>query len=286
MDEFTGRTAEFWDDQAAAPDSPMYWTQYPAVRSYVNECMTGVWWAYPTHGFKAGWAYRPLARGLSIGCGTGNLERDLRLLRICEEADAYDLSAASIQIARQRARDEQIDRVNFAVADCETIVYPEDRYDAVFFHGSLHHISNPDALLDRLLPSLRAGGLLYVDDYVGPSRDEWISDDLAFAQEAYDTLPETWRFHERVGIPYDSDDPSEMIRSSRIIPALKERFAILYERPYWGNVLYPLLCSVNEHEVKSDDGSVLDRLIKFEKDLVSSGTLRKPLFAWIVARKK
>lgn len=285
MDKFSEQTAEFWDKQAAAPHTPMYWTEYPAVRSYVNECMTGVWWAYPTHGFKAGWAYKPLARGLSIGCGTGNLEKDLSWLRICEEIDAYDLSPASIQIAQQRARDEQISQVNFAVADCETMNYPEDRYDAVFFHGSLHHISDPDALLDRLIPSLHARGLVYVDDYVGPSREEWTPDHLAFAQTAYDKLPATWRTQERVVIPYDSADPSEMIRSTRIIPALKERFDILYERPYWGNILYPLLCSVSR-EVENDDGSIIESLISYEKDLVSCGALRTPLFAWIVAQKK
>jgi len=41
--------------------------------------------------------------------------------------------------------------VNFIAADCEAIDYERDRYDVVFFNGSLHHISDPPALLDRIL---------------------------------------------------------------------------------------------------------------------------------------
>ena len=105
----------FWDRQATA-SQPRYWADYPAVRRYVNECVTDSWWAYPTHGFKAAWAYRPLARGLSIGCGTGLLERDLRWLRICEEVDAFDISPESIRLARERAAADGFDRVDFEVA--------------------------------------------------------------------------------------------------------------------------------------------------------------------------
>src|SRR5215203_477285 len=99
-------TAAFWDAQVGATSS-MYWGEYPLVRSYINTLVTDSWWAYPTHGFKAAWAYKPLPAGLSIGCGTGLLERDLRGLRICEEVDAYDISPEAIRAARARAEAEQ-----------------------------------------------------------------------------------------------------------------------------------------------------------------------------------
>jgi SAM-dependent methyltransferase len=287
MAEISERTAGYWDGRAAEHHSVMYWTEYPVVRSYVNECMTGVWWAYPTHGFKAAWAYKPLPRGLSLGCGTGNLERDLRWLRICDEVDAYDLSPEAIRIARARAEREGIDRVAFHVADCEKVTYTPNHYDAVFFHGSLHHMLDPDSLLDRLLPSLRAGGLLYVDDYVGPSRSEWTQEHLQFAEEAYVGLPAAWRRLPHVAIPYDSTDPSEMVRSSRIIPAVRERFEILYERPYWGNLLYPVLCHVDDREVRKPESEpILRALIDHEKELTRARSFRTPLFAWIVGQKK
>jgi SAM-dependent methyltransferase len=278
--------AEFWDRQAQAT-SPTYWAEYPRVRRYVNECVTECWWAYPTHGFKAAWAYQPLARGLSIGCGTGLLEKDLRWMRICEEVDAYDISPESIRLARERAAREGIDRVRYDVADCESFEYPDAHYDAVFFNGSMHHMRDPAALLDRLLVALRPGGLLFLDDYVGPSRDEWSDEHLTHAHEAYASLPPTWRTVERLAPPYDASDPSEMLASSAIVPAVRERFDVLWEKPYWGNLLYPVLSQVVPDAGELPDADrILETLIAREKELVGEGAFAAPLFAWIVGRKK
>lgn len=275
----------FWDRQATG-SQPRYWADYPAVRRYVNECVTDSWWAYPTHGFKAAWAYKPLARGLSIGCGTGLLERDLRWLRICEEVDAFDISPESIRLARERAASDGFDRVAFEVADCETRDYPRDRYDAVFFHGSMHHMSDPAALLDRILPALREQGLIFLDDYVGPSRDQWPGIDLSEAQRAYEMLPPAWRTVDKLQPPFDASDPSEMIRSDAILPAVRERFEPLWERPYWGNILFPVLSSVVEAEAAAPGGeAILQELIGYEQRLVRAGELREPYFVWFVGRK-
>jgi len=278
--------AGFWDRQVSR-HQPTQWTEYPLVRRYINECTTDAWWAYPTHGFKAAWAYQPLARGLSIGCGTGTLERDLRWLRICEEVDAFDVSPASIRIARERAAREGLDHVNFNAADCETMEYERDRYDVVFFNGSMHHISDPAALLDRVLPALHKDGLLFLDDYVGPSREEWPHQDLSHAEAAYQSLPAGWRTVEHVLPPFDSSDPSEMISSSTIMPAVRKRFEIEWERPYWGNLLFPVLCHVNgEVRAQPECDDVLMGLIQRERELVRSGAFTEPLFSWLVGRKK
>lgn len=282
----TQTAAEFWDRQAQAPQ-PVYWAEHPLVRRYVNECVTECWWAYPTHGFKAAWAYLPLARGLSIGCGTGNLEKDLRWMRICEEVDAYDVSPESIRIARERAAREGIDCVRYEVADCESFDYPPGHYDAVFFNGSMHHIGDPAGLLDKLLVALKPGGLMFLDDYVGPARDEWSDAHLVHAHEAYGALPARWRTVDRLAPPYDASDPSEMIASSAILPAIHARFDILWEKPYWGNLLYPVLSQVAPDAGELPDAEqILGDLIAREKALVADGAFTAPLFAWVVGRKK
>ncbi len=265
----------------------MYWAEYPLVRSYVNTCATDAWWAYPTHGFKAGWAYEPLRLGLSIGCGAGTLEKALRWLRICEEVDSYDISPESVRLAKENAKRHGLDGVRYAVADCEKLDFPADHYDAVFFNGSLHHISDPDRLLDRVALTLREGGLVYADEYVGPSRDEWSEEHLVQARRAYESLPEAVKGEMPFGIPYDGADPSEMIRSSRIVPALHERFEILWERPCWGNLLYPVLCRVRHEEMmKPENEPLLRTLIELEQSLVRDRIFEKPLFAWIVGRRR
>jgi SAM-dependent methyltransferase len=278
-------TAAFWDAQVNAM-APKYWAEYPLVRSYINQLVTDSWWGYPSHGFKAAWAYKPLPAGLSLGCGTGLLERDLRWLRICDEVDAYDISPEAIRAARARAERDGLDNVHYAVADCENIDYPAGRYDAVFFHGSMHHMSDPAALLDRLLPALKDDGLIFLDDYVGPSRSEWNDQHLIEANRVYAELPESWRTLPVLAPPYDASDPSEMLRSSSIVPAIKERFEILWERPYWGNLLFPLLTHVNASVASLPQSEqLLEKLIAEEKRLVRESVFREPLFTWIVGKR-
>jgi SAM-dependent methyltransferase len=276
----------FWDREATAPRSGRYWADYPIVRNYVNQCATDAWWAYPAHAFKAGWAYRPLATGLSLGCGTGALERTLRWLRVCESIDAYDISPASIEIARATADAEGVDGVEYRVEDCDALELPHEQYDAAFFSGSMHHMRDPDGLLRRVAASLKPRGLVYVDDYVGPSRDEWSETHLVHARAAFDRLPDAVKAYP-LAAPYDSTDPSEMVQSGRILPALREQFDIVWERPYWGNVLYPVLCHVDHEEMaRPANESLLRELIETERSLVASKKITEPLFAWIVARKR
>ncbi|MCA1732759.1 MAG: class I SAM-dependent methyltransferase [Acidobacteria bacterium] len=275
--------ATFWDEKNQAES--IYWTQHPLVMQHVNELVTGVFWVFPTVALKAGWAFRPWKRGISIGCGSGALERNLRLLNVCRKVDGFDISKASIREAKRLAKEEEIDGIRYHVADCNVMDMGRGKYDSAFFHGSLHHIADPDGVLDRVGAALRSPGMIYLDDYVGPSRDEWRDEHLAHAREAWATVPDSLKLRE-VNAPLDYSDPTEMIRSSRIRPALEERFEILHYKPYWGNLLFPLLCTLDGAKLLApgNEGLVGD-LIAREDELVAQGVYTDPLFAVILARK-
>jgi len=274
--------AAFWD-QNVQPAS-VYWAEHPLVRQYVNESITGVNWIWPLVAFKAGWAYLPLKTGLSIGCGSGGLERAVRNLRICDEIRGIDISKVSIREARRLARLERHSGISYRVKNCDQLRLPRERYDIVFFHGSLHHIADPDKLLDEVLRSLKPHGLLYVDDYIGPSRDEWTDEHLVHARQEYELIDEGLRVVP-VNPPLDSSDPSEMIRSSRITPAIEQRFEILHDKPYWGNLLFPLFCALNGQKLQQHQ-ELIERMINREKQLVNEGAFSSPLFKVVLARKK
>ena len=77
-----------------------------------------------------------------------------------------------------------------------------------------------------------------------------------------------------------------MIASSSILPAVRKRFFIVWERPYWGNLLYPVLAQVDTS--KSSDmerDRIIASLIEREKELVRTGAFRSPLYAWVVGAK-
>jgi ubiquinone/menaquinone biosynthesis C-methylase UbiE len=286
-------TAEFWDAQAAGPDLSVYWFFHPLVRDYINESMTGVAWGWPHLYLKARpeLAYLPRKRGISIGCGIGNVERSLRLLRVAETIDAFDLSPESIRQARETAASEGIDGIRFEVGDCDTLDIADATYDIAFFNHSLHHVSDPHALLARVARWLVPGGILYVDDYVGPSRDTWQNEDAAArelreARRVFETLPAELKV-KAVDPPLDLRDPSEMIRSEAIRDAVAAHFEIVHERPYWGNLLFPLLNALDGTKLQRDEYQPLLReLIATERELVAAGAFARPLFTFLIGRRR
>ena len=274
----------YWDRQASESSS-VYWAEHQLVRESVNRWITGEAGLWPVDALRHQWLRRSLSRGLSLGCGTGSLERCLRRTGDCDSVDAFDLSEASIREARRLAAEEGLDGIRYQVANCDEIRLPSKRYDIVYFHHSLHHIADPDRLLDQALRTLRPRGWLYVDEYVGPSQGEWSDETLSWAREAYEQLEPALR-RRPLAAPIDPGDPSEMIRSSRILPAIRERFEIVHYRPYWGNLLFPLFCAADGGALLADGRrDLVARLVERERELVIGGSIRAPLFAVVLARK-
>ncbi len=283
-DQLASAAGQFWDGQVQRRS--VYWTEHPLIRSYANECITGVSWIWPTVALKAGWTLKPLPRALSIGCGSGNLERNLRDLNAVAMITGLDVSKESIKLARAQARAEHLKGIKYRVADCNHLSLPRQRYDGVFFHGSLHHIADPDTLLRQVSETLKPHGLLYIDDYVGPSRDEWTDAHLEQARELWESVPQELRVVP-VNPPLDWNDPSEMIRSSRILPAFFEHFEVLHDRPYWGNLLFPLWCALDgEALLRPEHQPLVESFVNAERRLVAEGAFEKPLFAVLLGRKK
>lgn len=284
LDPTAQAAAEHWDQQSQVRS--VYWTEPSIVRHYVNELISGVAWLSPTQALKAGWAYHPLRRGLSIGCGTGALERDVWRQRICRRIEATDFSRTSLATAKRLAAEAGMRGILYRRENFNRLQLRAERYDIVFFHGSLHHVSDPDACLAEVEQGLKPHGLLYVDEYVGPSRGEWGEEHLHHVREEYDRVDKSLQRYP-VAPPVAPGDPSEMIRSSRIVPAIEERFEVLHYRPYWGNLLYPLFCLLDSGQLlREQHQALVAGWIEREKELVRSGQLKAPLYAVVLARKR
>jgi SAM-dependent methyltransferase len=142
-------------------------------------------------------------------------------------------------------------------------------FDGIFFHGALHHLEPVSEIVRLAKASLRTGGILYVDEYVGPSMRQWSWWRLVPANVAYYlAAPRRLRRPRLVRAPRNPEDPSEMIDSASILPAVRREFEVLAERGYGGNLLaivYPNL----RHEAAGDElGRVVGRLIRMERVVV------------------
>jgi SAM-dependent methyltransferase len=162
---------------------------------------------------------------------------------------------------------------------------PANAYDIVFFHGSLHHVRSVERALAQVRRALKPGGLLYLDEYMGPARSEWQDADWSFARSAFDGLPAELKNRRELMVPIPMDDPLESIRSSAILPETRRLFRVLEDRPYGGNVLWFVFPCLDMARLREDRTQALSRLIALEDHLLERGWVES-YYRVIVARKE
>lgn len=135
-----GEASRFWDRMAklyvASPiaDVPSYEKKLEVTRSYL----------------------RPDMELLEVGCGSGAtaLLHAPHVTHIL----ATDFSARMIEIARERAAEQDIANVSFEVADLMALDSPAERFDMVLALSVLHLMEDRDAAIARIHRLLKPGG--------------------------------------------------------------------------------------------------------------------------------
>ena len=272
------QASRYWDREVIAQEYQS-WMSHPRVRWAINSAVSGSPHEWPLDWFASWLKGRTFRRGLSIGCGAGSLERDLLQRGICEEIDAFDGSSESIRIAREEAAKAGFgDRIHYSIGNFNEPQLPRDAYDIVFAHQSLHHVAKLEKLFRAVLRALKREGLFYIDEYVGPSSQQWNARTFASHRALYDMIPEAQRRVSVLPLPIEVEDPSEAIRSDEILPELLAGFDILERRDYGGNLLGPIFPYIDQSD------ALIDSLITAEQELLSAG---QPSFYTIaIARPK
>ena len=86
----TEAARRFWDEGGRVEPEDHYWGAQPLVRRAINRRVTGDPHCWPMEWFATRYAREPLERGLSVGCGSGLLERDALGKRICASVEGID----------------------------------------------------------------------------------------------------------------------------------------------------------------------------------------------------
>ncbi len=272
------QASRYWDREVVAQEYQS-WMTHPRVRWAINSAVSGTPHEWPLDWFASWLNGRTFQRGLSIGCGSGSLERDLLTRGLCAEMDAFDGSAESLRIAREEAaRAGFADRIHYSPGNFNEPRLPGNAYDVVFAHQSLHHVAKLEKLYRAVLRALKPDGLFYLDEYVGPSREQWNATTFASHRALYDMIPERQRLVSVLPLPIEVEDPSEAIRSDEILRELAVGFDTVERRDYGGNLLAPIFPYI-EH---TDE--LIDALITAEQELLSAG--QPSFYSIVVARPK
>jgi SAM-dependent methyltransferase len=275
------RTARFWG-RVASGDELVPWLQDPAVRRYVNTYITGDPNVWPIDGLEP--EFGSLSHAISLGSGDGVLDRHMVERGICKSLTGFDISSRSLEIARRRAAEQGLENILYIRADLNELALDENSCDGALFQQSLHHVERLEACLDAVRAALRPNGLVYLDEYIGPSQSEWNRELLKEADEVYRKLPARLRKRGRLQIPVDGKDPSEAIRASEIVREISARFQIELRRDYGGtflSVIYPHLDFSRCGDAERED--TMNQLIELERAAIAGGA--PAFFTLILARK-
>jgi SAM-dependent methyltransferase len=284
-----------WDD-ISRHSSDFFWMADPIVRRRIGERVSGD----PDLAYPIAWFVRrmrdelPLDRVLSVGCGTGGAERHLVELDAARHVTGIDTSLPVIENARSAAAAAGFaERVTYENTDAHGFLARTGGWNAIFFHGSLHHLDRLPELFRLLDSALAPRGILFLDEYIGPSRLEWNWSRMMLANCFYALLPTSLRRTHVVRPPVTDEDPTEMICASEIGPLTRKHFDIVEWRDYGGNlvsVIYPSL----RRPAEGDDAAAarhakaLDFLFRAEDFLLRHPRLpgARSFHAVVIARKR
>jgi SAM-dependent methyltransferase len=238
-----------------------------------------------------------VARAVSLGCGRGRQDRSLYRHGIVETLIGYDLSPHSVEAAAKWAHSSGIAGFEYRLGDLNEIELEVSAFDLVVAEMSLHHTTELERLFDVAARALKPGGLLLVDEYVGPTRFRWTETQMRAVNGLLTILPKELRMTpEGVFKPliehlpnsfFESVDPSEAVRSGEVMGCLEQRFEILWRRPYGGTILHPLLhdiaCNFREGDLFAE--TFLGAAIGFEDTMMLTRELQSDFVA-LVARPR
>lgn len=288
-------TADHWSENLAGSDafsSDVYWLAVPAIQQrHRHKATAGSgypgWVPYCLGEFLRNRG--PATRMLSIGCGTGSLERELYMLKAFEHCDAMDIAPAALDVARAEAQAIGASSINYSLCDIEQTDLPGSHYDAVWFNGSLHHIRELELVCQRVRRSLKPGGWLFFNEYVGANHFAFDPQQRAAITHAFGLIPERFRrsfvqgsvgrVQQVVPLPDPLEvvkvDPSEAVRSADILRVVQEYFDIRAMNRCGGSLLQFLLHGIagNFREDNPQSMRVLQMLFDIEDGLIESGTL-------------
>lgn len=166
--------------QAWDGDEGAYWAKHAdafdaAVRDYRDA-------------FLAAAAIGAADRVLDVGCGNGETTLDAAAAASAGSALGVDLSAAMLDIARERAQKRGVGNVTFEQVDAQVRAFEPASYDVVISRTGAMFFGNPHDAFVNLANATKPGGRLALLVWQPLAANEWIAE-IAAALSAGRTMP-------------------------------------------------------------------------------------------------
>lgn len=255
------------------------WWMIPAVKKRWNKLITGdpniSYEEFISNDF---FANSKSLKFISIGSGVCSHEITLAELNPNWQILCVDFSKKLLDKARVIAENKNLKNIEFIVEDIYKIDLPDNYFDIVFFHSSLHHFKNlKEFIPNKVVSKLVNNGKLIINEYVGPNRIQYPKSQLMAINEGISLLNDEYRVLYKTKFKknkyYGSglirmilSDPSECVDSENILPEIYKHFDVIIEKPFGGNILMSALKDIAHHFINIDNHKFrnLNQLFNFE----------------------
>lgn len=277
------RIKKSWD--LASSKSASNWWSVPLIQKRWNKIISGDEnIEYPEYLVKKYLNEKNNLILLSPGCGSGSKELKFARFNNFKLIEAFDLSPKRIALAKDNLKNRGIKNVSFTVSDIMSFNFESNKYDVVLFDSSLHHVKELNFVLTQVYGCLKDDGILVINEYIGPSRFQWSNEQLKASDNALKILPDSykkrWQNEKVKSKNYRPGilrmiiaDPSESVRSENIQDEIYNRFNVLEEKPYGGNILHLALKDISQNFIDENEQTInyLNRLFEIEDNFLAEG---------------
>ena len=229
---------------------------------------------------------RVFERAVSVGCGAASKELALITDGLVDRFDLYEIAQVRVDQGRKAAEAFGVlDRITHRSGDVfKAARRPE--YDLVHWDHSLHHMSDVDDALAWSAAVLKPGGVVVINDYVGPNRLQWTPSEVeranAFLEESAIRRGVAVRKLRRSNVvswlKAYRRDPSEAPQSERILSAAKRHLPGVKFEPIGGTLLNILGGVVVP--LADEDSGVIDEMLIADQQLLKAGSYHFTFALW------
>jgi SAM-dependent methyltransferase len=279
---------------APRPDQLAFW-QSPVVRAAINRRITGDPAIAPeAHLAACHGPAIPAPYALSLRAGDARLEAALVESGACARVTGLDGEEQRAQSANAGVPEALREQIRFQQGELPEWA-PEEPLGAVIARSVLHRQHDLDATLDRLAAMLVPGGLVFVDEFVGPARFQWTDAQLEAINRLLACLPDELlvdrgagdgRLKRSVGRPdaaaHAVSNPDDAVCSDRILECLDVRFERVEVHLYGGAVYHQLFTRIMGNFTAQPE--LVRVLMEFDALLTDTGVLSSD-YVWGVWRR-